>query len=161
VAKTTSAGGGAYAFAAQTPSQSAFYQVTGAGKASTVLFEGVRYGLAAQAPASAAEAGQPLTFTGTVTPAQPGHVVYLQIANPSGIGMHTVQVGTENSSGGFSIVHSQYVSGVKQFRIKVPGEPEYESIASSPFTVSIAPAAPAALVPELPGNSSLPSEGQI
>lgn len=160
VAKTTSASGGAYAFAAQTPSQSVFYQVMGAGKTSAVLFEGVKYGLAAPAPASAAQAGQPLTFTGTVTPAQPGHVVYLQVANPSGIGMHTVEVGTENSTGAFSIVHSQYVPGVKRFRVKVPGEPEYESIASSPFTVNIAPAPPAALTPELPGNSSLPSEGQ-
>jgi hypothetical protein len=161
VAKTTSTSGGAYAFAAQTPSQSVFYRVMGAGRTSAVAFEGVKYGLAALPPASTAQAGQPLTFAGTVTPAQPGHVVYLQIANPSGIGMHTVQVGTENSTGAFSIVHSQYVPGVKQFRIKVPGEPEYESIAGSPFTVNVTSAAPGALTPELPGNSSLPSEGQI
>jgi hypothetical protein len=161
VAKTTSTSGGAYAFAAQTPSQSVFYQVMGAGKTSALLFEGVKYGLTAPAPASAAQAGQPVTFTGTVTPAQPGHVVYLQVLNPLGIGWHTVEVGTENSAGAFSIVHSQYVPGVKQFRIKVPGEPEYEAVASAVFTMNVAPAPSAALTPEPPSNSSQPSEGQV
>lgn len=161
VGTATSGTAGAYAFAPQTPAQSAFYKVTGAGKTSAVLYEGVRDVLEAKVSASTVQAGQPLTFTGTVSPAEPGHVVYLQIQNPLGIGFHVVEVGTESGTGSFSIVHSPYIAGVKQFRIKVPGDPAYEGAASPVLTVNVTPAPAAALTPELPSNSSLPPEGQL
>ena len=67
VATGVTGAGGSYAFAAQTPQQSTFYRVTGAGKSSAVLFEGVKYVLTAAASATTAQAGQPVTFSGTVT----------------------------------------------------------------------------------------------
>ena len=162
VAKAVTTTGGAYMFASQTPLQSVFYEVSGAGATSTALFEGVGYTVndTAVVP-STVKASQPLTFTGAVTPARPGHAVYLQVQNPLGVGFHVVDVGVENASGGFSLSHSLFVAGTKKLRIKVPGDLEYEGVAGPLLTVEVTPAAAGALTPELPANSSLPSEGQI
>jgi hypothetical protein len=162
VANAVTTTGGAYTFASQTPLQSVFYKVTGAGQSSTALFEGVTYTVSNTAVGpTTVKASQPLTFTGTVTPARPGHVVYLQVQNPLGLGFHVADVGIESASGSFSITHSPFVAGPKKFRIKVPGDPEFEGAASPLLTVEVTPAPAGALTPELPSNSSLPSEGQI
>jgi hypothetical protein len=44
--------------------------------------------------------------------------------------------------------------------VRVPGGPENEGAVSTPFTIQVTPASAAALMPEAPGNSSLPAEGQ-
>ncbi len=162
IANAVTTTGGAYTFASQTPLQSVFYKVTGAGQSSTGMFEGVTYTVnnAGVGPTTV-RASQPLTFTGTVTPARPGHAVYLQVQNPLGLGFHVADVGVESASGSFSITHSPFVAGAKKFRIKVPGDPEFEGAASPLLTVEVTPAAAGALTPEPPSNSSLPSEGQI
>jgi len=43
----------------------------------------------------------------------------------------------------------------------IPGGPENEGAASPPFTIAVTPAPAAALGPEAPDNSTLPSEGEI
>ncbi len=161
VAKTVTTTGGVYTFAPQTPLQSVFYKVTGTAENSAALFEGVHYTLNAAVAPTTVRASQPLTFMGTVTPARPGHVVYLEAQNPLGIGFHIADIGIESATGSFSIIHSPFVAGAKKFRIKVPGDPEYEGIASPVLPVEVMPAPAGALTPELPNNSSLPSEGQI
>jgi hypothetical protein len=161
VASTVSTTGGAYTFGVQTPLQSTFYQVTGAGKASARLFEGVKYGLTAAASASTVQAGQPLTFSGTVTPAHAGHAVYLQAQNASGIGFHVVEVGTVSAGSTYSITHTPFNTGAKKYRVKVPGDPENQGVASPLFGVEVTPAPASALIPEAPGNSTPPSEGHV
>ncbi len=161
VASTVSTGAGAYTFPVQSPLKSTFYRVTGAGKTSAQLFEGVKYGLTAEAPSAAVQAGQPLKFSGTVTPGHAGHPVYLQAQNASGVGFHVVEVGTVTGASTYSIVHAPFNAGLRKFRIKVPGDPENQGVASLLFDVNVTTAPSAALTPEAPGNTSLPSEGQV
>jgi len=54
-----------------------------------------------------------------------------------------------------------YDAGTRVFRVKIPGGPENEGAASPPFTIEVTPSPAQALMPEAPGNSSQPSEGQI
>jgi hypothetical protein len=161
IATVTSASNGAYAFPVLSPLQSTFYQVTGAGKSSARLFEGVKYGLTASVSATTVQAGQPLTFSGTVSPGHLGHPVYLQAQNPSGIGYHFVEAGTVTAGSTYSITNVRFVAGVKKFRIRVPGDPENQGAASAPFTITVTPVPAAALAPEPPGNSAPPSEGHV
>lgn len=161
VATTTSAGDGSYSFPAQTPKQSTFYKVTGGGKTSSRLFEGVRYGLTASASAGSVQAGSPVTLSGTVTPGHAGHPVYLQVQNPSGIGFHTVEVAQVTGASTYSISHAFYAAGPREVRVKVPGDPENQGVASQLLGVEVTPAPAAALTPEAPGNSAPPSEGHF
>jgi len=152
---------GEYTFANETPLQNTAYRVTGAGKASATLFEGVKYAITAAAPASADVAGAPLTFAGTVTPGHTGQVVYLQAQNASGVGFHTVELGTVSSGASYSIVHTPFTTGSKKFRIKVHGDPQNQGVASPMFTVEVTPGPLATLKPEAPSNSTGPSAGQL
>ncbi len=89
-----------------------------------------------------------------------GHVIFLERHNVSGTGFHVVQVGTLGAGSSFSITHAVYDPGTKVFRVTIPGGPENEGASSPPFMITVTPAPAAALTPESPGNSSLPSEGQ-
>jgi hypothetical protein len=121
--------------------QDTAYRVLAAGRHSAVLFEGVKYLLSMAPPASAAQAGQTLTFTGTVTPFRAGHPVYLERQNANGGGFHLVEKGTlapgTNGSGTFTIAHTLFGSGKQVFRIKVPGDPANEGVATAPFTIEV------------------------
>ncbi len=161
VTSTTSAADGTYSFAGQTPKQSAFYKVTAAGKSSSRLFEGVRYGLTATASASSVAAGTPIVLSGTVTPGHEGHPVYLQVQNGAGIGFHTVEVGKVAADGTYAIAHTFFTVGPRKLRIRVPGDPENQGAASQSVALEVTPAPPAALTPELPSNSTPPSEGHV
>lgn len=158
---TTTSSGGTYSFPVQTPKQSTFYEVTGAGKTSSRLFEGVRYGLTASASASSVQAGTPVTLSGTVSPGHEGHPVYLQVQNPSGIGFHTVEVAQVTGGSTYSISHTFYAQIARKLRVKVPGDPENQGVASQLFGIEVTPAPAAALTPEPPGNSTPPSEGHF
>jgi phage protein U len=159
VAEVSTDAGGNYTFPAQAPVDSSFYKVKGAGKSSAVLYEGVKDMLTAQVSATAVQAGQSLTFSGAVAPDHTGHVVYLERQNATGGEFHVVQVARVKAGSGYSIVHTVYEPGVKLFRVKIPGGPENEGATSTPFTITVTPAPAAALVPEAPANSTLPSEG--
>jgi hypothetical protein len=161
IATVTAGGDGSYAFPTQTPQQSTFYKVTGAGKTSSRLFEGVRYGLTATASTSSMQAGQPIVFSGTITPGHAGHPVYLQVQNGTGVGFHTVEVGQVTSAGTYALEHAFYATGVRQLRVKVPGDPENQGVASPLFAVEVTPAPSSALTPEAPNNSSQPAAGQL
>lgn len=161
IATVTAAGDGSYTFPAQMPQQSTFYKVTGAGKTSSRLYEGVRYGLTASASASSVQAGQPIIFSGTLTPGHAGHPVYLQVQNGTGVGFHTVEVGQVTSAGTYALEHTLYATGTRQLRVRVPGDPENQGVASSLFAVEVTPAPSSALTPEAPNNSSQPAAGQL
>ncbi|MFI5009749.1 MAG: hypothetical protein ACHQDY_05680 [Solirubrobacterales bacterium] len=165
---------GNYTFPPQTPANSTFYQVTTATQVvcvrapcpagegplrSAVLFEGVRDVLTAQVSATTVQAGGTLTFTGSVAPSHPGHVLYLERQNASGQGFHVVQLGVMSPNSSFTIVHTVYDAGPKVFRIHIPGGPENQGAVSQLFDIQVTPGPAAALTPEAPSNSGLPAEG--
>lgn len=161
VSEVTAEADGNYTFPAQAPINSTFYEVKGAGKTSAVLYEGVKDVLTdAAVSQSTIQAGGSLTFTGAVSPEHAGHVIYLERHNASGVGFHVVELSTVLPGSTYSISHIVYDPGTKVFRVKIPGGPENEGAASSPFTIDVTPAPAAALAPEASSNSSFPSEGQ-
>jgi hypothetical protein len=159
IAQVNADAGGNYSFPAQSPLNSTFYKVEGAGKTSATLYEGVRDVLSAQVSATTITAGQQLVFSGTVAPSHVGHLIYLERQNASKGNFHVVEVSTLDAGSAFSISHQVYDAGSKVFRVYIPGGPENQGAASQLFTVQVNPAAASTLVPEAPGNSTQPAEG--
>lgn len=127
---------------------------------SAVLYEGVKDVLTAEVSASTIQAGQALTFKGTVAPDHSGHVIYLERQNAAGTGFHVVQVGYVLPGSTYSIVHQFYVPGTKIVRIDIPGGPDDGRAVSQLFTIVVTPAPASAITPEAPGNSTQPAAGQ-
>jgi hypothetical protein len=158
--------GGAYEFT-QTPLRNTLYRVTDATASSAVLFEGVKYSLTVSSPPSSVAETQPVAFSGTVLPALARHVIYLERQNPSHIGWHVIDIGTVGSPASpaeaapFSIVHAFNAAGPELLRVKIPGDPGNQGVASAPFELSVAQSPASTLRPEAPGNGRMPSEGQL
>jgi hypothetical protein len=127
---------------------------------SAVLYEGVKDVMTAQVSATTVQAGQTVTFSGTVAPDHTGHVIYLERQNPHGSGFHVIQVSFVGAGSTYSIVHRLYAPGVKVLRVFIPGGPENQGAASPPLAITVTPAPASSLTPEAPGNSTLPPEGQ-
>jgi hypothetical protein len=159
IAKTDSTG--KYSFAAQTPLLSTFYRVQSPDRSSAVLYEGVKYILNANPPATTTPSGQPVTFTGSVVPAEAGHPVYLERQNLAGTGFHVVAVGVEDATGQYTITRVFYAPGTDVLRLKVPGDPENSGTAGPAFDLAVTPLASADIAPEPPSNSNLPPQGQV
>jgi hypothetical protein len=173
IAQAMTNGAGEYSFPAQTPVNNTFYRVASSPvcrhprgarcapfPSSAVLYEGVKDVLTAQVSATIVPAGQTVTFSGNVAPDHTGHVIYLERQNAHGSGFHVIQVSFVGAGSTYSIVHRLYDPGVKVLRVFIPGGPENQGAASPPFVITVTPAPPSSLVPEAPGNSTLPSEGQ-
>jgi hypothetical protein len=141
VATTVADSSGNYSFV-QVPLHSTIYQAQGGGKKSAQLFEGVKFLLSASEAPSTVSAGDPVTFSGTVSPDATGHVIYLQRQNPSGNGFHTVQVENVGAGSVYSITRRLFVPGTKVFRVFIPGGPLNQGAASQPFTITVNPAPP-------------------
>ena len=159
VAEVSTGAGGSYSFPAQSPVNSTLYKVQGGGQTSAVLYEGVKDVLTAEVSATTIQAGQALTFKGTVAPDHTGHVIYLERQNAGGTGFHVAQIGYVLPGSVYSIVHQVYVPGTKVFRIDIPGGPDNGRAVSQLFTIQVTPAPASALTQEAPSNSSFPSEG--
>ncbi len=176
VAQATSNSAGEYSFPAQAPANSTFYRVD-AGQlvcppnaacpaiafklvSSTVLYEGVKDVLTAQASPTTVQAGQSVTFSGTVSPDQTGHVIYLERQNARGPGFHVVQLSFVGAGSSYTIVHRFYDAGTKLLRVYIPGGPDNQGAASPSFTIQVNPALVPTLMPEGPENTTVPPEGQ-
>jgi hypothetical protein len=148
LATTTASSSGHYSFA-QAPLQNTAYRTVAGGHHSAILFEGVKYILSPVAVPTSAQAGQTLVFTGTVTPFQAGHMVYLERQNANGGGFHIADkaalVAGTAGSGTFSISHRVFGAGKEVFRLKVPGDPANQGVASVPFTIEVTPGSAATL----------------
>jgi hypothetical protein len=160
VAEVSTGAGGSYSFPAQSPVNSTLYKVKGAGQKSAVLYEGVKDVLTAEVSPSTVQAGQAVTFSGTVAPDHSGHIIYLERQDANGTGFHVIQVGRVLPGSEYSIVHQFYVPGTKIVRIDIPGGPDNGRAVSQPFTITVTPTPASALTPEAPGNSTQPGEGQ-
>ena len=74
-----------------------------------MLYEGVKDVLTAAVSQTTIQAGQTLTFTGTVAPDHTGHVVYLERQNASGDGASTSwRSATVTAGSTYSIAHTVY-----------------------------------------------------
>jgi hypothetical protein len=151
VAQVTTGAAGGYSFPAQTPVNSTFYQVRGAGKSSAQLFVGVRDALTASVSATTVAAGQTVAFSGAVAPDKTGHAIYLQRQNASGDDFHTVEVTRVGGGSTYSLIHRVFEPGTKVFRVRIPGGPENQGAVSPPFTITVTPASPASLPPSAGG----------
>lgn len=165
VASGSTTTGGAFEFAAQ-PTQNTLYKVTSGALQSAVVFVGVQYSLSLNPPPSSGVQGQALTFSGTVQPALTGHAVYLERQGISRLGWELIDVGnvaapaTLGGPGTFAIPHAFLTANTYRLRVKIPGDPGNQGMASAPFEVVVAPA-PASAIAESPLNPKLPGEGQL
>jgi hypothetical protein len=153
VASVSSDAEGKYEFPAQAPLASTSYRVRGAHVTSATIFEGVAPQLTAAVSSSTIDAGQTLTFSGTVTPGHAGQPVLLERQNPSGVGFHVVATTTLDEASGFSIAHKVFGSGKQVFRVKVPHDAEMQAAASELLSVLVEPAPASSLEPEAPAEA--------
>jgi hypothetical protein len=152
VAQTTTDAAGNYAFPAQVPVNSTFYEVEASDPScavppgavavracpmirSAVLYEAVKYELSAQVSATSVQEGQTLTFSGSVAPSHPGHVIYLERQNASSQDFHVVQVGTLTAGSTYSIAHQVYSTGRRSTAFTSPAarRTRGRSASRSPF----------------------------
>lgn len=152
---TTDAMNGAYSFAPQFPVHNEVYQArtvssTTAPKVrlSAQVFEGVKDVVSIAVNPAAANVGQKVIFTGTVSPSKVGHVIYLQRLGADH-DWHTVKESHVSTGSVYSISWTLGYPGVKQFRTLVPGG-DFNSSGASP-AVSITATLPA--VQSLPSAS--------
>lgn len=167
VASAVTGDKGAYEFAKQTPLKNTAYKVSAASAQSAVLFQGVKYALTVSPTIGTIAAGQPVTFSGAVLPALVGHVVYLERQGALRLGWRVIDVGTVSAPANpteaapFTIVHAFRTPGTARLRVKIPGDPGNQGAAGAPFELTVTQTPASALAPEAPGNSRLPSEGQL
>jgi hypothetical protein len=161
IATATTDGQGNYSFPVQKPLTSTYYRVKSGARSSAVLYEGVKYVLTATPSASSVTSGEPLTFSGTVSPAKAGHTIYLERQNAQGTNFHVVAVGTVAGDGSYAITRTFFAPGSYVLRVKIPGDSENGGTASAPVTVAVTPIPSANVPAESPGNGALPPEGQV
>jgi hypothetical protein len=145
---TTTDSQGRYSFS-EKPGQNTVYQVRTTFKPhrhSAVLFEGVRDVLTLAASPTSVNSGQPVKFTGSVTPDKAGDVVYLQRLGADN-DWHTVGVQRVKPDSTFEFVRTFGAAGDKTFRARIPGDPENVGGASNPVTVSVTVPPPSSLPP--------------
>lgn len=160
IAQVRANSSGEYSFPAQSPINNTFYRVVSARQASAVLYEGVKDVLTAKVSATVVAAGQPVTFSGAVSPDHTGHAIYLERQNASGTGFHAIQVGRVGAGSTYSLTRRLYEPGASVLRVFVPGGPENQGTASAPFAISVTPAPASSLGEEAPEGASFPPEGQ-
>jgi hypothetical protein len=111
-----------------------------------VLFEGVSDVISLTATPTTVEVGQPVTFSGNVTPNNAGQIIYLQRLAPNG---HWVIVGEHyiNPDGSYSFTRVFGQPLTAQFRTRVFGDGYNIGSASSPVTVTVAGVPPVTSLP--------------
>jgi hypothetical protein len=153
IAEASTDEAGAYQFTVS-PLQSTTYRVSSATTISTPLFEAVKYDLTLATPPSGVAAGTPLTLTGTLLPAQPGQVVFLERENVSGTGFRLLDSAIVAADGSYSITHTFTRQGSWTLRVRVPADSESQGSTSAPFALAVsAPAAPAEAAPLVAAQS--------
>ena len=128
--------GNQYSFT-ETPLASTRYRVESATASSTVLAEQVDYALAPNPLPSGAKAGEPLSFTGTLTPAPEGQTVQLESGELSGLhGFHVIASATVSGST-YSIPYTFTHPGTQRLRVRVPGDAALATTTSEPFLLEV------------------------
>jgi hypothetical protein len=159
VATATTNAAGEYTFV-QSPTTSTYYQVHSGSAKSTVQFEGVKYVLTARASTETVHSGEPVTFSGTVTPVHAGHPIYLERQNVGPhVGFHVVDVGAVGSDGTYAITHYVFGLGTGVYRVVIPGDFANQAQPSQTFTIIVTAPTPSLVAPA--PQAKLPGEGQV
>jgi hypothetical protein len=139
VASTTTDAQGSYSFA-QTPLYNTLYQARAGGgrRQSSKVAVGVHDVVSAHPSATATSINGTVVVTGTVVPAKPGHIVYLQRLGDDAA-YHTIRVTRLNGASQYAFAHTFTNSGTKTFRVLVPGGAWNLRGLSDPFQVDVAP----------------------
>ena len=136
VAKTTTEADGDYSFT-QMPLQSTYYRVSDASAQSTALVEGVAFALTSTPPPTTAGAGQLVSFSGTLSPAPVGQVVYLEREYPSGVGFHVIGE-TKVAANSEYLIEQAFDKATIVLRLRAPGDGQFIETTGAPFTVTVA-----------------------
>ena len=149
LATTTTGTDGTYQFLNQMPTTNIAYRVATTLKprrSTAVLFEGVADTISLTASPMTVPVGEPVTFSGNVSPNKAGQFVYLQRLDPLGqwviVGWHVI-----NGDGSYQFARVFGHQGTAQFRTRVFADGYNIGAASAPVTITVA---------GLPPLSSLP-----
>ena len=82
------------------------YRVSGAGTRSVKVRETVHPVLSEAISPASAQAGSPLTFSGTLAPAHEGERVFLELADASGLSFHVVDSAPVGADSAYSLSHT-------------------------------------------------------
>jgi hypothetical protein len=99
--------------------------------------DGKRPSLTAGVSVTSVQAGEPVTFTGTLTPSQPGQLVYLERQDPNPLRFHVVGSASIAEDGSFSIEQPLTGAGTQVFRLAVHATPGSRPLASGPLAVIV------------------------
>jgi hypothetical protein len=154
IADATTAADGSYSFPNVSfpnlmPTSNVVYQVVetlAPHRHTARLFEGVSDVVTMTASPTTVQVGEPVTFSGTVTPNNAGQLVYLQRLTPNG---HWVIVGEHyiNPDGSYSFTRVFGEQGTAQFRTRVFGDGYNIGAASSPVTITVSGVPPVTSLP--------------
>jgi hypothetical protein len=147
---TTTGPDGSYAFTVQGSTNELYQARTTFApvRQSAVVFQGVQDVVSITSSASAAVVGQPVTFSGNVSPGKPGGAVYLERLGKDN-NWHIVESSTLDHASDYSIGWTFGTPGAKQIRVQVLGDPQNVTGASDPVPITVT----------LPPVSSLPNGG--
>jgi hypothetical protein len=101
---------------------------------SRTVFERVAALVSLTASTSTADTGQPVTFTGTVTPNHAGERVFLQQQNAAGTAWHTLKSARLDGGSNFSIIHHWRFAGDYTVRVLFPSDARNISGTANPVT---------------------------
>jgi hypothetical protein len=147
---TTTGPDGSYAFTLQGSTNELYQARTTFApvRQSAVVFQGVQDVVSITSSASSAIVGQPVTFSGNVSPGKPGGAVYLERLGKDN-NWHIVKSSTLDHASDYSIGWTFGTPGAKQVRVQVLGDPQNVTGASDPVPITVT----------LPPVSSLPNGG--
>lgn len=147
VASTTTGAGGRYAFA-QAPLYNSLYaaRANAGRRRSAPVAVGVHDVVTAAPSTGLAHVGDTVTVTGSVIPAKPGHIVYLQRRGDDGA-FHTIRVTRLGGASQYLFRHTFTNPGVKTYRVLVPGGAWNLRGLSDPFAVTVLPSPSGAPLP--------------
>jgi hypothetical protein len=96
-----------------------------------------RPALTASVSAASVQEGEPVTFSGTLTPSHPGQLVYVERQDPNPLRFHVVGSAPVAEDGSFSIEQTLTGVGTQVFRLTVHAAPGSRPVASAALSVLV------------------------
>jgi hypothetical protein len=149
IATTTTSPNGSYSFTVS-PTTNEVYQVRttlAPRRHSARLWQGVSDVVTVSASPTIVQVGQPISFSGTVSPDKAGHLIFLQRLDPAG---HWVNVGVHllSTQSAYGFTRDLGRPGAYTFRVRIYGGPVNVGGASAPVQVTVTDAvAPTSTLP--------------
>jgi len=116
--------------------ENTYYRVTDATASSTVLFEGVALGIAADVMSQTAKVGEPLSFSGTLSQSGAGQTVRLESAG-TGFGFRLLSSALAGADGKYAIAYTFTRPGAYTMKVRVAGDGKNLAGASEPIDLVV------------------------